>query len=177
MIRRIQIFAILIMLLTHSAYSHSLKRIKVYHRLSCPVVPFATIEIKISNYQLCSRNILPPRFKMKSEQLDSYDSWAKMPKFFKMNKEDYDSIITYIENLNLMNTDIMYSDPKIADGLIMVKTGSCREIYIIASHHCKVELPIEDAYDFELPVSIEKFDLLFKRVTQRYIQPINIASR
>jgi hypothetical protein len=106
---------------------------------------------------------------MKSEQLDAYDSWDQRPKCIKISQEDYDSIIMYIVNLKLMDTDIAYSNPKIVNGLTMMKSGSCTESYIIETSHRKTELPIKNSYDFDLPLSIAKFDSLFKRITNNYI--------
>ena len=114
---------------------------------------------------------------MKADQLDACDSWNKRPKYFKMNKVDYDSIVNCVKNLRILEIDKKYSEPKVVNGKIRDKIGGCKESYVMIVDHNKIELPIENANDFELPDSLHEFDLLFKRITSRYIQPNIKASR
>jgi hypothetical protein len=108
---------------------------------------------------------------MKPEQLNAYDSWNKKPKYFKMNKIDNDSIVNFVQNQGIWKIDKKYSEPKALNGQIRMNSGVCKESYIIIVDHNKIELPIESAYDFELPASINEFDVLFKRITSKYIHP------
>lgn len=143
--------------------------IKVYRSVYCPIVPFADIQTEISNYQICHRNILPPRRKMKSEQLAFYDAWDKKLKFLAIEKADYDSIVYFVLTSGILNMGIDYTKPDTTGGLIMMKMGACSESYIIETSLGKVNLPIRNTSVFELPVILKEFDDLFQRIVNRYI--------
>jgi hypothetical protein len=46
---------------------------KVYKQQSCPVIPFAKIEVEVSNHEVCYRNVLPPRRNISKEHRQLYD--------------------------------------------------------------------------------------------------------
>jgi hypothetical protein len=168
-------FIILLIFLTEisSGQTNNSSRIdfiKAYRSVYCPVVPFAHILTEISNYQICHKITLPPRRKMKSEQLACYDSWDKKPKFMAIEKSDYDSIANFILNSGILNIGLDYTKSDTTGDIVMMKMGACSESYVIETSSGIVNLPIRNASVFELPVILEEFDILFQRIVNKYNQ-------
>jgi hypothetical protein len=136
---------------------------------SCPVVPFAKIETAIADYIVCQRNILPPRRKMNEEHLECYDSWDTKPKYANLDTADYDSIVNYVLTSGILELNLDYTLPDTTSGLIVMKSGACSIKFIIETANQIIELPISGANEFTLPKELSDFDILFKRITSKYI--------
>jgi hypothetical protein len=142
--------------------------IKVYKALSCPVVPFASIETEISNYMICNRNVLPPRWNMSKEHLDCYDSWDTKPKYTKIDSVDYDSMKNFILTSGVIELNQDYVKPVSTGGMICMKSGACSIKYVIETSEKRIELPISGAFDFTLPKSLSDLNDLFNRIIEKY---------
>ena len=146
------------------------KFVKIVGIQSCPVVPFAKMELEISNYELIKRNSLPPRENMTEGQLESYDSWNQEPTYFELDSIKYDSISNFIINSGILNLDLKYTNPDTTGGLIIMSSGACSYSYYIETSKRIYEFPIYGASDFELPDNLKEFDDLFKRITLNAIE-------
>lgn len=135
---------------------------------SCPVVPFAKIETEIADYNVCQRNILPPRRNMNKEHLECYDSWDTKPRCANLDTADYDSIVNYVLTSGILELNLDYTLPDTTGGLIVMKSGACSIKYIIETSKTSIELPVSGANEFSLPKQLTDFDNLFKRITDRY---------
>jgi len=142
--------------------------IRVYSTQSYLIPPFANIEIEISNNQICYRNVLPPRHKMRKVHLDVYDSWDKEPKYQKIETVDYDSIVNFIMTSGILNINLDYTKPDTTNGVIMMISGGGSYRYVIETSDGKLDLLIFGVRDFKLPDILVDFDKLFKRISSRY---------
>ena len=143
------------------------KFVRVYSILSCPTPPFAKKKIELSNYQICFRNVLPLRSQINESFLDKYDSCDTIPKYRKVEATDYDSIVNFILNSDLLNIDLNYIKPDTTGGVICFISGACGYQYVIETSEKNIVLQISGSTEFKLPEILMHFDNLFKRVTSR----------
>ncbi len=143
--------------------------IKITEIIKCPKIAYPIKETEMSNYQICFRNILPPRQKITNKDyLDTYDKWDQQPKYKQMDKSDYDSIIYFVKTYGLLNIDLNYSKADTTQGEIIFKSGSCSQSYLIETKNDKISLSISGAYWFKLPLVLRDFDDLFQRIAEKY---------
>ena len=142
--------------------------IRVYSSQSWTKPPFAKIETEISDNLICYRNVLPPRYKMNKEHHDVYDSWDTIPKYQKIKRVDYDSIVNFILTSGLLNIDLNYTKPDTTGGVAAMKIGGGSYQYVIETSEREIDLLISGGTVFKLPEILVEFDRLFKRISSRY---------
>lgn len=173
LINNFQTYFILLIIMTGFCYGQEVNDtridfIRVYSTQSYLIPPFAKKEIEISNNQICHRNVLPPRQKMRKVHLDVYDSQDKESMYQNIETVDYDSIVNFIMTSGILNIDLNYTKPDTTNGVIMMISGAGSYRYVIETSDGKFVLLISGARDFKLPDILVDFDDLFNRISNRY---------